>query len=801
MFRRFIFTCAIVTSTLFAATDSATVSGSVFDVSGAVVKDAKITLHRTNGSAALTQPSDSAGRFAFENVLPGDYLLEASAPGLNLREARELRLSSGDRKDLRLELAVSALTTLVTVTSSGVAQPVDQVAKALDVVDVDEAERRGLFSISDALRFVPGLQVSTRGSPGSFTTIQTRGLRVTDTAVLIDGFPFRDPTSIQDEASAYIGDLMLVDSSRIEVLRGSGSSLYGSNAMSGTVNILTAGGSGQPLHADLDVQGGGLGLFHGVARAAGSSWNNRLNYSAGLSNLSITQGVADAGAVRDWSGQGSVEFLLRPNMRVGANVFANTGYLQLNSSPSPSPGAPVSGIIPALALGSSPTFIPSLGDPDDGRYSHFVNSLFRFEHDVNARFSYRIGYGIADSERNNTNGPAGPENEYTYQPAFNTSDRYSGRLDTLQARANYLLGAHQTLTGGYEFQRENYAELATNQNPVLSLRQPTGATARQQTNAVFAQDEIRLFDNRLQVLLSGRLTQVSLNEPAFQGAAISPYAAVSLPSPPRAYTGDAAVSYFFKRSSTKLRAHAGNSFRTPSIYERFGGYFYGGTYYALGDPNLAPERAVSFDSGFDQYLWRERVKVSGSYFYSHLQQVIGYLDFPPGYTDAYGRSSGYHQLPGGIARGAELSVDVHPTRKTSVKASYVYTNARDRQSQYYTGTAIDPVQTPRILPQMFTVVASQQITKHLDMALDFVGGSSYLFPLYGYDASFNYQPFAYRFAGPKLLGLSGGYSLPVGERLTVRFYGRLTNTLNQNYYADGFATPGRWAVGGLRFSF
>ena len=276
---------------------------------------------------------------------------------------------------------------------------------------------------------------------------------------------------------------------------------------------------------------------------------------------------------------------------------------------------------------------------------------------------------------------------------------------------------------------------------------------------------------------------------------------MGLPSPPHAFTGDAALSYFFKGSGTKLRAHIGNSFRTPSIYERFGGYFYGGTYYPLGDPNLAPERAVSFDSGFDQYLWREHVKVTGSYFYSHLQQVIGYLDFPPGYTDAYGRTSGYQPQPGGIARGMELSGDVHPTRKTNIKVSYVYTNARDRQSQYYTGAAVNPVETPRISPQMFTVVATQQLGKRVDVSMDFAGGSSYLYPLYGYDASFNYQPFAYRFAGPKLLGLAGGYSLLLGERMTARFYGRISNTLNQNYYADGFATPGRWAVGGVRLSF
>ena len=474
-----------------------------------------------------------------------------------------------------------------------------------------------------------------------------------------------------------------------------------------------------------------------------------------------------------------------------ATVFANQGYLEIDTIPSPTINAPISGIIPA----TTQTLITSLGDPDSAEYSHFVNSLFRFEHDVNSRLSYRVGYGIVDSTRNYTNGPAGPSNEYTFQPLFKTYDKYSGRIDTLQARLNYLAGSHQILTAGYEFQRENY------QNSATTVGSFNNTIARQQSNAVFAQDEIRLLEGRFQILLSGRYTQISLYEPTFVGAAVSPYAAVPLPSPPHAFTGDAALSYFFKRTGSKFRAHLGNSFRTPSIYERFGGYFYGGVYYALGDPNLPPERSLSFDTGFDQYLAHEKVKLSAGYFYSHLQQVIGYANLPPGYVDVYGRAAGYYPLPGGIARGVEISAETHPTRKTSLKGSYVYTNARDRQSQYFTGLAFDPIQTPRISPQMFTLVATQQITRRIDAALDLVAGSSYLYPIYGYDANFNYQPFAYRFAGTKQLGLSGGYTVSLTDRLSARFYGRISNTLGQTYYAEGFATPGRWAIGGVRFSF
>ncbi len=784
-----IFLALAFSCSLSAYAEDASVSGTLNDSSGGVIYGGKISLHQLAGSALLATTSDRAGHFIFEHVSPGQYLLDASAPGLSLRDATTLRLSSGESKQVALELIVSAVTTQVSVTGAGAPQSVDEVSKALDVVDVSSAEQRGLFTVPDAVKFVPGLRVSTRGGPGSFTTIQTRGLRTTDTAVLIDGFPFRDPTSVQDEASAYIADLFLVDSSRIEVLRGSGSSLYGSNAMSGTVNIITDT-SGGPVHGDLDLQGGGLGLFRGLAQMSGGALKNRLSYSAGISDLNVTDGVASAGAARDWSGQAGVTYALASNMRFGATVFANTGFLQTQLTPSPTPDAPTSGIIPATPA----TFITSLGDPDAGIYSHFVNSLFRFEHEVNSRLSYRIGYGIVDSERNNTNGPAGPATEYDFQPSFNTSDRFAGRIDTLQGRLNYLAGSNQILTAGYEFQRENYSEIAT--DPDTNTR----TTARQQTNAVFAQDELHFLDGRWQVLLAGRFTRASLDQPAFVGGS-SPYAAIALPSPPQAYTGDASVSYFLKRSSTKLRAHTGNSFRLPSVYERFGGYFYGGAYTPIGDPRLAPERAISLDFGFDQYLFRERLKLSGTYFYSHLQQVIGYLNFPPGYVDPFGRTAGYYDTKGSMARGVELSAEFRPTRKTTILTSYVYTNARDVVSQYYTGTAIDPVQTPRILPHDVKVTAMQQLGKRFDVAMDFEGGSSYLFPLFGYDQSFNYQPFAYRFQGPRQLGLSGGYTLNLNDRISTRLYVRVSNTLNQNYYEDGFETPGRWAVAGIRLGF
>jgi iron complex outermembrane receptor protein len=803
---RFVFIAlALLTasSTIFATSDTATLSGTVSDSSGAPISQAVVRLHQAAGSALLTIESDRHGHFALTNVTPGQYLLDASAPGLVLARPETVIVQADETKIIALTLTVSAVRTQVSVTAADEPQSLDQVSKALDIVSVADAERRGIVSVSDAIRFLPGVRVTTRGGPGDFTSIETRGLTEQDTGVLIDGFRFRDPTSIQGDATAYISDLLLVDSSRIEVLRGSGSSLYGTNSVGGTVNIITDAGGG-PFHGDLDLQGGGLGLFRGLARIAGGVDKNRLAYSLGVSNLSVTEGVADAGAVRDWSGQGGLDFALTPKIRLAADIFANTGFLQENVSPQPTATAPVTGIIPAVPISpaqirladanqvydpGNATFVPSLGDPDAGRPAHFIDSLFRLEHEVTPHLSYRIGYSIVSEDRDNTDGPGGPG---YYQPIFNTSDRYLGRIDTVQGRVNYLLGSHQILSAGYEFEQEHYLEVQTDQNPDPTQRAYYRTDARQRTNAAFAQDEIRLLNDRLDVLLSGRYTQASIDQPVFVNGGPSPYANAALPSPPSAYTGDASIAYFLPRSSTKLRAHAGNSFRLPSLYERFGGYLFQGYDFAYGDPRLSPERAVGIDFGFDQYLFHQRVKISASYFYTHLQQIVGFLSFPPGYIDPYGRTAGYYDTGGGISRGVELSGEFHPTRQTSIFGSYTFVNAKDRMSQYYTGTSVSPLQTPIVLPHGVSLIATQQLGKHIDLGLDFQGGSDYLYPLYGY---------AYRFSGPRQLGLSAGFTTSIKDRFETRFYVRVSNALNQAYFEEGFETPPRWAVGGIHVTF
>jgi vitamin B12 transporter len=163
--------------------------------------------------------------------------------------------------------------------------------------------------------------------------------------------------------------------------------------------------------------------------------------------------------------------------------------------------------------------------------------------------------------------------------------------------------------------------------------------------------------------------------------ASAPYQGIAFPSPTPAYTGDSSVAYFFRKSGTKLRAHAGRGYRAPSLFERFGAGFdpvYG--YSVYGDPRLKPEHSTSLDTGVDQTFFKGRLKTSASYFYTWLQNVINFdtsgLINPA--TDPFGRYIGYLNTQGGISRGIETSASVAPTRSLKVTAAYTYVSAIER---------------------------------------------------------------------------------------------------------------------------
>jgi iron complex outermembrane receptor protein len=732
--------------------------------------------------------------------------VEAQAEGFSSASAQRVTVERGQAATLDIPLELSGVRSTVVVTASDTPQSVDEVSKAVAVVDRQEIDDRDESAIAESLRTVPGLRVQQLGGPGSFTSIKTRGLGSEGTAVLIDGLRFRDAASTQGDASGFLEDLIVTDISRVEVLRGSGSSLYGSNAIGGVINVVTDEGGGS-IHGNLLAEGGGLEMFRGRGQVAEGSRNNSLVYSAGFSHLNVTRGVDGQDEERNTSGQGRILFRLSATTTLSGRIYAANSRLQLNNSPEGIGTLPATGIIEAVPLSltelrqfeagvptsqlnvGSATFIPSANDPDNLRKASFFSGAVIFTQRPTERFGYTISYQGLATNRSSINGPLG----VGFQPVgSNTRSDFDGRIHTLNARFDARAGRANFITGGYEFESENFKNPSFDVNPANN----SNVDVTQRSHALFVQDQLRFMEDRLQISGAFRAQFFRLQQPLFTPAASAPYRGITFRPPPTAYTGDGSIAYLFRSSGTKLRAHAGNGYRAPSLFERFGTFFdsfFG--FSVFGDPRLRPDRSIALDAGVDQALYRNRLRASATYFYTRLQEVI-IFDFSgvinPA-TDPFGRFGGYRNTNGGIARGVELSLTATPTRTLSLSAAYTYTKGLERTPQV-PGTLRSLV----VPNNQFSLVATQRFDHRFLINFDLSASSNYLGAVFD---PLTFASRAYRFRGLTKVDVGASYTLPVKESRSLRFFGYVDNLFDREYFESGFCTPGRTGRAGAMFVF
>ena len=138
----------------------------------------------------------------------------------------------------------------IVVTPTRTATPRSSVAAAITVLDGERLRAQGVTSVADALREVVGASVVQPGSDGALTSLFLRGGESDYTSVLVDGVALNDPGG-----AINLADLTLDNVERIEVVRGPASVLYGSDAVSGVVQIFTRRGRG-PARAETAFESG-----------------------------------------------------------------------------------------------------------------------------------------------------------------------------------------------------------------------------------------------------------------------------------------------------------------------------------------------------------------------------------------------------------------------------------------------------------------------------------------------------------------------------------------------------------------
>lgn len=761
------------------AQSAATVGGHVGDQHGADVAGAHVQLQSRSG-AEFFAITDDRGKYLFKNVPPGDYVIEVRANGFAGFTSKPLNVTRGQTLTSDVQLEVQGLSESVVVTASGTAQRVDEISKAVSLVDRQTIEARRELTVTEALRGVPGLRVQQQGSPGALTTLRLRGQRNFDTAILLDGLRVRDAGDINGSAVSLITDLLPADINRVEILRGSGSSIYGTNAIGGVVNLLPTTGSGDS-HFELGFEGGTLGLFRGQARGAGGI-GTRAGYSFGITRLDVRRGIDGHDQYGNTAGAGRFQFDVTPAIRISANFYGTAANARVNDSPFALPGAfattePFPGAVAGI------TFQPDFNNPDQGRRHRLLVGAARFSHQVSESLWYSVAYQRVSSQRRNYNGAALDPAFAAFYPFgdFEFVSVNNGVTDTIEARTNFRMGRRNLLTAGFEFERESmFLSAAPSFSPV------NNTTDSQRTLAVFAQDQLFLMGDRLQISVGVRGQFFRINaadRPGFLSAI----------GPKKSITGDASIAYFIRSSGTKLRAHVGNGFRAPSLFERFGqGTFSSIGFTRFGDPTLQAEQTISIDGGLDQRLARDRVRFGLTYFYTHLQRAIEFNQSFVVDPLGLGRFSGYVNRRGGLARGVESFVEAAPARGSNLRASYTYTNA-------VRTTTNRGLQPEFVIPRHLFALSFDQRYRAFLWSAELHRTGSHISRVFENDFPFRIAEL--RFPAFTKVDLFGSYERALSERLTMILFGGADNLLGAKYFENGFRAPGVMGRGGVNFKF
>ena len=775
------FLCAVA----FAQADFFGLEGRVTDSQGNAVAGAEVTARsETDPRYDQTTKTDAEGKYKFNKILGGDHTVTAT-----YLSNGELKTSVPVKMTVRLsshptvlDLVIEGFTAIrETVTISADAeQPIEQVSKSVNIIDAQEMRDRADFTLIDTVRTIPGFRVQQLGGFGRTASIKVRGLRNQDTAVLIDGIRFRDPGSITGDATPFLSDFTLTSVDRIEVLRGSGSSLYGTNAIGGTLDFQTPRPA-KGFHGQISGAAGELGLGRFRTNLSYGAPDNRFGISGAISRTAYTKGIDDDDNASNTNAQSRFEFRPFSSTTLSGRFFVSDAKVRLNSSPD------TLGVLPPgttiIDASEGINFVPDVDDPDSIQKSRFLSGQFAVSHVVNNKLVVSGYYQGLVTKRTNDDGPLG----VGFQSAFTSI--FGGNIHTANVHAVWTANASNTFTGGYEFEDEHF----DNEGSTPSGTSDFTTSAKQRSNTFYAQHLISLLDGRLQFAGGARAQWFSLDSPEFS-VTTGPYANLTPSDPPAAYTFDGSASYFISRSKTKLRTHVGNGYRAPSLYERFGTFFFSGSFFPQGNPALKPERSIGIDAGVEQYFANDRVKASGTYFYTRIKDEITYLP-----TDDFGAPV-YYNFDRHYSRGAELSIDIKPTRSTDIFASYTFTNSdvRNFRRPMLVPIANADRRAFAIPDHQFTLVFTQRI-KRFWVNVDLLATSSYLAPVFS-NATFG--QYTYRFDGNRRADLTAGYTFPISsDRFKLRLFGTIENLFDHEYFENGFQTVGRNGRVGLGFSF
>ncbi len=527
---------------------------------------------------------------------------------------RSTRLLAGVGLAALIAFASPVFADEVVVTATRTPTETDRLPNRVEVIDRAEIETKGLLTLADALREAPGVTVVSTGAPGAQTSVFTRGTNSKHTLALFDGIRLNDPTA--PNAQYDFGQDLLGDLDRVEVLRGPASSVYGSDAIGGVVNLVPRRGADKAFAPYFDVSAGSFETYQGVAGAAGTVGG--FTYGATVDALT-TEGFDQ---VPD-------RFTAHTGHKDGSEIYSITGNAAYAFSDTLSIDALVRYRSSRADFDSfsGGVFFDQRADDPDLEIDSDDYTVWRVGGTLTAGdFVTRLSGGQVLTERRERDGgvvTTTVEGERNFVDLTSTWSK---------ADLGFLTDVATTFGGQLSSER-------TDNSSTLF------------TNALFAEEESKA----LFVVGQGRIgagTDVAASLRWDDNENFGDHTTYSI-----------GVSQDFTGLFTPLRVYAswGTSYKAPTLSERFGTNFFN-----IGNPNLKPEEGKSAEVGFD-YAPVEALKFGASYFDTEIDNLIEY-NFATTQNINIGRAD---------IEGFETYVQGKLGDTATLRVEYVFTDARN----------------------------------------------------------------------------------------------------------------------------
>jgi len=521
----------------------------------------------------------------------------------------------------------------VVVTANRAPTDIDRVAASVTVLDKPAIDRAGDLAASDLLVRTPGVSLSRNGGYGTATSLRIRGAEADQTVVVIDGVKLNDPSAV---GGGYnFANLLTGDASRIEVLRGPQSILWGSQAIGGVVNIVTPLPT-ETLEGSTDVEAGSRNTISGRAAAGGLTgplaW--RIGAQAfttdGISAIAPAFGGRERDGYSNRSVTGRAVLTLARGLSVEGRAYYSDGRTEFDAF-----------------------------DRDSNEYA--LNKEFVGYAGVNldladGRFRNRFAYGYTNTDRDNFD---------PNRPRQRTFDA-AGRNERLEYQGSLAITTGIDAVFGAENEKSRFRTVSPSAG--LSAPVPPASRARAEITSAYGQLNATVIDG---LTLTGGVRHDDHNR----------YGGKTLFAGGGVYTAP---------WGTVVRASYSEGFKAPSLYQLFSEY---------GNEALDPERATGWEAGAEQRFLDGRLSLGATYFERRSRDLIVFAScfgtnpdprcLVPGSTTQ--RRFGYYDnISRAFANGVE-AVGRLALGPVTLDGNYSWTASEDRSA----GSATFGDQLPR----------------------------------------------------------------------------------------------------------